>query len=154
MSTKRLSMRLYREILRLRHAGGLTQRQIARSLSVGVGTVCECLGRAQKAGLTWPLSADVDEARLAALLSAQHAPKRAAAQRALPDLARIHEELRRPGVTLQLLWVEHLRDHPDGYRYTQFCEHYRRFQRRSCPEFCGKAEMAYPPGGQDLVRSA
>jgi transposase len=133
MSTKRLSMRLYREILRLRHAGGLTQRQIARSLSVGVGTVCGCLGRAEAAGLSWPLPAEVDDAGLAALLSLHDAAKGVAAGRALPDLARIHEELRRPGVTLQLLWVEYLRDHPDGYRYTQFCEHYGRFRRTLSP---------------------
>ena len=53
--------------------------------------------------------------------------------RPLPDLARLYEELRRPGVTLQLLWVEYLRDHPDGYRYTQFCEHYHRFARKLSP---------------------
>ena len=133
MPTKRLPMRVYREILRLRHAGGLTQRQIARSLSVGVGTVCACLRRAQKAGLSWPLPAEVDEAQLTALLSVQRPAGAAAGRRAVPDLARIHEELRRRGVTLQLLWVEYLRDHPDGYRYTQFCEHYRRFQRRLSP---------------------
>lgn len=133
MPTKRLSMRLYREILRLRHAGGLTQRQIARSLSLGVGTVCGCLRRAEAAELSWPLGAEVDDARLEALLSPQHAAKGVAAGRGLPDLARIHEELRRPGVTLQLLWVEYLRDHPDGYRYTQFCEHYRRFRRTLSP---------------------
>ena len=29
----------------------------------------------------------------------------------------IHRELRRPGVTLQLLWGEHRSAHPDGYGY-------------------------------------
>ena len=132
MPTKRLPMRLSREILRLRHAGGLSQRQIARSLSVGLGTVCECLGRAAAAGLSWPLPTDLDDTSLDALLSPRRAADEAV-RRALPDLPRIHEELRRHGVTLQLLWVEYLRDHPDGYRYTQFCEHYRRFARRLSP---------------------
>ena len=133
MPTKRLPMRLLREILRLRHAGGLSQRQIARSLSIALGTVCECLGRAAAAGLSWPLPADFDETHLAALVSPQRGVEGPAAQRARPDLARIHTELRRPGVTLQLLWVEYLRDHPDGYRYTQFCEHYRRYARTLSP---------------------
>lgn len=132
MPPKRLPMRYLREILRLRHAGGLSQREIARSLSIGLGTVCECLGRAAAAGLGWPLPADFDDARLETLLTARptHATQ---PSRPLPDLARLHTEIHRPGVTLQLLWVEYLRDHPDGYRYSQFCEHYHRFVRRLSP---------------------
>jgi len=48
MLTRKLPMRLLRELLRLRHAGGLPQQQIARSLSIGLATVCECLGRTEK----------------------------------------------------------------------------------------------------------
>jgi transposase len=130
MPAKKLPMRLVREILRLRH-GGLSQRAIARSLSLGLGTVCECLSQAAKAGLAWPLAGDVDDGQLEALLGA--GPAADSCPRPLPDLAHLHEELRRKGVTLQLLWVEYLRDHPNGYRYTQFCEHYRRFARRLSP---------------------
>ncbi|OPK05673.1 MULTISPECIES: hypothetical protein [Pseudomonas] len=41
----------------------------------------------------------------------------------------IHRELRRKGVTLQLLWEEYLAAHAGQptYRYTQFVEHYRRY---------------------------
>src|SRR5437867_11918554 len=130
MPAKKLPMRLVREILRLRH-GGLSQRQIARSLSIGLGTVCACLAQAAKAGFGWPLPEELGDDRLAALLSAR--PGAGASSRPLPDLVRLHEELRRPGVTLQLLWFEYLRDHADGYRYTQFCEHYRRFARKLSP---------------------
>ena len=55
MPGKRLPMRHIREVLRLRHAGGLSQRGIARSMSIGLGTVCECLAAAARAGLKWPL---------------------------------------------------------------------------------------------------
>jgi transposase len=54
-------------------------------------------------------------------------------KRAQPDWARIHRELRRPHVTLQLLWQEYKLDHPDGYQYSQFCERYRRFQEQVDP---------------------
>ena len=50
--------------------------------------------------------------------------------RPLPDYAQVHRELRRPSVTLQLLHLEYLEQHPDGYRYTQFCEFYRRWRKR------------------------
>ncbi len=132
MPGKRLPMRYLREILRLRHAGGLSQREIARSLAIGLGTVCECLSGAAAAGLSWPLPPELDDAQLGRLLDEQGG-ERTHPGRSLPDLARLHTELRRRGVTLQLLWVEYLRDHPDGYRYTQFCEHYRRFARRLSP---------------------
>jgi transposase len=39
-------------------------------------------------------------------------------------------ELRRPGVTLELLHLEYLAAHPDGYRYSAFCGHYRRWLAR------------------------
>jgi hypothetical protein len=42
----------------------------------------------------------------------------------------MHAELRRAGVTLELLHLEYLREHPDGYRYTAFCDHYRKWLDR------------------------
>jgi len=42
----------------------------------------------------------------------------------MPDWAAVHRELRRPSVTLQLLWMEHKEAHPDGHQYTQFVHHY------------------------------
>ena len=53
--------------------------------------------------------------------------------RPLPDAAALHVELRRPGVTLQLLHLEYLERHPDGYRYTKFCEVYRAWVERRAP---------------------
>jgi transposase len=50
-----------------------------------------------------------------------------APMRPLPDCAQLHAELRRACVTLQLLHVEYLQAHPDGLRYSQFCEVYRRW---------------------------
>ncbi len=47
-----------------------------------------------------------------------------------PDGAWIHAERRKPGVTLELLHLEYLERNPDGYRYTQFCELYRRWLAR------------------------
>jgi transposase len=41
-------------------------------------------------------------------------------RRPQPDWAAIHRELRRPGVTLQLLWEEHRSVYPDGYGYSSY----------------------------------
>ena len=48
--------------------------------------------------------------------------------RPLPDMEYIHKELRRAHVTRHLLWEEYRADHADGYSYTQFCEHNRRWK--------------------------
>ena len=33
-------------------------------------------------------------------------------------------------MTLQILWDEYIEAHPDGYRYSRFCDLYRGFERR------------------------
>ncbi len=36
-------------------------------------------------------------------------------------------------MTLHLLWMESLEVHPSGYRYSQFCEIYRRWAKKLHP---------------------
>lgn len=118
-------MRKIKEILRLKWETGLAARQIAHSLSISHSTVLDMLRRAERAGFTWPLP-DLDDAALEAkLYPGNPDPKR---KRPEPDMAYIHRELRRKGVTLQLLWLEYKQAHPDGLQYSQFCEHYRQWQ--------------------------
>jgi transposase len=49
-------------------------------------------------------------------------PRRGAAGAPGSGLARLHEELKRRGVTLVLLWQEYRTEHPDGYGYSRFCD--------------------------------
>jgi transposase len=131
MARLRLRMRQIREVLRLRFERGLSQREIARAVSASVGAVCEYLRRAKEAGLSWPLPEEFDDAALEAkLFSEAH---RAVIPKAPPDCSWIHRELRRKGVTLQLLHLEYLEANPGGYRYSQFCEHYKRFREKLNP---------------------
>ncbi len=44
-----------------------------------------------------------------------------------PDFALVHQELKRPGVTLQLLWEEYARSNAQAYKYTSFSVKYRQF---------------------------
>ncbi len=130
MSAPRLPMRKIRNVLRLKHEQGLTHRAVAQACSIGVGTVTLYLQRAAALGLGWPLPAALDEAALEARLFPRAAPLR---ERIRPDCGWIHRELRRVGVTLQLLWEEYAQVHPDGYRYSQFCVIYRHWARRLRP---------------------
>ena len=119
-------MRKIREILRLR-AAGKSQRQIALSVGIGQSTVGDYLTRARLAGVSWPTALDD-----AALERALYPPRPAVptAERPQPDWACVHRELKRKGVTLFLLWEEYKADHPDGFHYSWFCEHYRAYAGR------------------------
>lgn len=131
MVAKRLLMRTLREILRLKYEAKLPHRAIARACAVGVGTVSLYVQRAHEAGLGWPLPDGLDEGTLEARLFCRAAPLQAPYP--LADLPTLHQELKRPGVTLHLLWLEYLESHPGGYRYSQFCELYRRWAKKLHP---------------------
>ncbi len=132
MPVERLSMRQIKEVLRLKFATHLSQRQIARSLKLSTGVVAKYLAAAERAGLReWPLPEEMDEAALARTLWPQSDPPPAATQRlATLDFASIHTELKRKGVTRLLLWEEYAAAHPEGYGYTQFCVLYRDWRSR------------------------
>jgi len=129
MATERLSMRQTREILRQKWTLGLSHRAVARSLRVGLGTISSVTRRAEAAGLDW---AQVQTLTDEALEGRLYGRPDVAGQgpRPAPDCAWIHAERRRPGVTLELLHTEYLERYPDGYRYTQFCDLYRRWLAR------------------------
>jgi len=106
MPAVRLSMRKVRDVLRLKFDGGQTNRRIARSCQISRPTVSDYLLRFEKAGLTWPAAARLDDAALEGKLFPP-APVASTAQRAAPDWSQVHRELRCRGVTLTLLWHEY-----------------------------------------------
>lgn len=123
MPAKRLSMRKIREVLRLKHECGRSNREIARSCLVSRSTVADYLLRFQACGLGWPLPADLNESALDRLL---FPPRDSIPQiiRTLPDWHEVHKNLRRKGVTLALLWQEYKEKDPTGYQYSWFCKQY------------------------------
>jgi transposase len=129
MAAERLSMRQIREILRQKWALGLSHRAVAQSLRVGLGTISSVVSRAKAAGLDWAqVQAVPDDALEGRLYGRPEVSGQR--QRPAPDCAWIHAERRRPGVTLELLHLEYLERHPDGYRYTRFCDLYRAWLER------------------------
>ena len=125
-------MRQIVDVLRLTFEQSRSQREIAQSLGLAQSTVHEYRRRFTASGLPWPLPADVDEASLEAALFTRvdGAP---VATRPVPDWATVQQELKRKGVTLQLLWLEYKQREPDGYQYTQFCRHYHAWAARLEP---------------------
>ena len=131
MPTERLSMRKTREVLRLRFACGLSKRRIAAAIGISATAAGEYVARARRAGLSWPLPADLGDEALERRLFPPPADRPGA--RPEPDWAAIHLELRRADVTLALLWEEYRGRVPDGFSYSWFCEHYRLWSGRLSP---------------------
>ena len=133
MPGERLSMRKIREVLRLRFAQGLSQRAIGASVRLSAGAVNACLSRARIAGLGWPLPEGLDDTQLEALLYPPP-PDVVAERRPLPDWTVVHRELRRPNVTLALLWEEYRTSvGKDGFGYSWYCELYSAWASRLKP---------------------
>lgn len=126
MPRERLSMRKIREVLRLKFDCHLSEREIAQSCAISRSTVGEYQRRYEQTGLSWPLPADLDDAQLEAALFPP-LPCVARTARPQPDWPQVHQELRRKGVTLFLLWQEYKAAHPTGYQYSQFCHHYHQW---------------------------
>lgn len=119
-----ISMRKIKSILRLHFESKLSQHQIASSLKLSVGVVNKYIQRATTAGLGWPLPAACeDEQQLQRELNSNK--KTAAKSRLSIDFGIIHQELRRKGVTLQLLWEEYSTSHTAPVSYSHFCLNYR-----------------------------
>jgi hypothetical protein len=112
----------------LKYEAALAHRAIAQACTVGLGTVSSYLTRATAAGLTWPLPDGLDDAALEARLFARPADP-AHLDRTVPEWPHLHQELKRAGVTLQLLWTEYRAAHPTGYAYGHFCDRYCRWAR-------------------------
>jgi transposase len=123
-------MRNINELLRLHFEARLSQRQIAAATKLSVGVINKYLAAAEAAHLSWPLPEGLNEAQLRRLLfpDPAHSPSE---PKILPDFAQVHQELKRKGVTRQLLWEEYCAQHPEHhYAYTQFCVYYQEWKQR------------------------
>ena len=127
MPAKRVSMRKIRDVLRLTQMMGLSRRQVAEATGVCKSTVSDYIRRAEAAGITWPITDRLGDAELELRLFPVVGKTTV---RAEPDWPRIHAELKRPGVTLVLLWQEYQAEHPGGYSYSRFCELFDRWRAR------------------------
>lgn len=131
MPNKRTSMRKIRDILRQKWELGQSDRAISKSCSVSKTTVKECVCRAERAGLGWPLPEDLDDARLEATLypGVKNVNTRMMGS-GTPDWEEVYTELKKKEVTLRLLWEELRERNPEAWGYSWYCEQFAQWKKK------------------------
>ncbi len=124
-------MTKYREILRL-YSLGFSQQNIAYSCSVSKKTVNRVINKAKELNIFWPLDDKQADDVLGELLFPS--AKKSAATKRMPDLAYIHKELLKNGVSKKLLWTEYMEgcrlNNEEPLMYSQFCYHIQQDEQK------------------------
>jgi len=117
-----------KEVLRLKYDAALSHRQIAAACGISKGAVAKFVGLAEANGIGWPLPETLSERDLE---SRFYPSNQSAKPDDEPDWFWVHQELKKTGVTRQLLWSEHVAKHPGYARsYTTFSVRYRQWKQR------------------------
>ena len=121
-------MRKIRDVMRLRYSGGLSVRQISRSTKISVGSIQKLLTKAKELDVSWPLPEAMNDSQLARLFY-PGADTQVSTRFQIPHWPTVHQELKRPFMTKQLLWEEYSQQYPNRcLSYSRFCERYRQWQ--------------------------
>jgi transposase len=138
-------MRPIRRALELLAEKNHSIRYIAGVCGVSRSAINEYQVRADQAGLVWPLPTDMSDA---ALESRLFRSKAVVSQFPEPDWAEIYRQMRAiKGANLQVFHAEYLIEHPDGMKYSTFCEKYRSFAKKNAPTM----RFVFGPGEAAMV---
>lgn len=124
-------MRRIRDCLRLNFEAKMNQNQISRTLKIGRATVQSYFSRFNQSGLNWETVCDYSDEQLELSLFKKSTDNTTTiSDRPLPDFKYIHKEMKRPCVTLQLLWEEYIETNPASLKRSQFCWHYKQWRKK------------------------
>lgn len=115
-----------REILKFKRDMNLSIRDIASATGGSKSAVADVMKRAKATGLTIDELLPLEDKALVAKL---YPPAPLSREKVEPNLEHIYQELKKPNVTLMLLWEEYKSKNPDGLMYTQYCQRYRDFKK-------------------------
>jgi transposase len=128
MAQRRKSVRKIKETIRL-HEAGFNKKQIARLVLITRKTARKYIEKAESTGLSYAVMGRMTPKQIYTRLFPVR-PEDELRSKPKPDWQIIYTEMKRKGMTLQLLWEEYIAIHPEGYRYSQFCHHYRQWKRK------------------------
>jgi transposase len=134
MANKPITMNKIKQIIRL-YTQSKGTKFISRHTGVARGTVKKYLVKFRDTRLTYEDINELSDQGLSDLFGkppvAKEPTKRYEQLRAF--FPYLDKALRSTGFTREKLWREYIEKHPDGYRYTQFCICYSKWQKRVNP---------------------
>ena len=150
MSGTPIEMSKVKQVIRM-YESGVPKRDIARRLCISKNTVKDYIKKAEEKNLSPPelLEKATPELEGVFMASVYTNEKYLQLESQFPYF---EKELKRTGVTRQLLWHEYKRRNPDGYGYSQFCNHFYRWQKTSNASM----HMEHEPGdnrGTNFIRN-
>ncbi|MDJ1498970.1 IS21 family transposase [Cytophagaceae bacterium DM2B3-1] len=127
MANKTLDMITLRQIVRLK-SEGKSHKYIARNLAISRTTLIEYVKQLSCSGLDWKHLLELDDSSLQELAQPQTTLDRRH-QKLQTFFPYMEKELKRTGVTRQLLWQQYCQQEKEPYSYSQFCFHYQHYCR-------------------------
>lgn len=122
-------MRKVRELLRLCIEQGLSARQGAKIIGIGKTAASQYTAGFKASGLKLSSIEAMSDTELLSILNLKREADNTRYTMLAQLFPRFEKELKRTGVTLQLLWEEYSQTHEDSYGYSQFCHHYYHWRK-------------------------
>ncbi len=127
MPRERIHVRYMRKLLALTYESKLGLRDVSRVTGVSKTTISEYLVRFRRTGISYEESLQLTDAELLGLFEQRKQQESEQYTQLMGLYPEYAKRLKLRGMTKQLLWEEYRTHHPDGYRYSQFCHHFRMF---------------------------
>ena len=133
MANKPIVMSKLRKVLQL-YLKGKSKQFISKYLSVSRNTIKKYLRQFSKLGLSTEELDQLSDLELEKLFVESPVAGPSARQKSMYSFfPYMEKELKKTGVTRQLMWQEYIEKHPDGLRSTQFSEHYNKWSKKVKP---------------------
>jgi len=129
MANKPIQMRKVRELLRLHFEQNLSARKAAKIVGIGKTASSQYVAGFKTSGLDYPSLCKLSDTELIQAINIKKETQNARYEELLGLFPNFEEELKRTGVTLQLLWEEYKSERKDYYGYSQFCHHYYHWRK-------------------------
>lgn len=128
MANRRITMNKVKEVIRLKEQSKLKIRAIARTLKISRPSVDSYLSQFKATGLKYDDIKDMPDDQVQDLFVKKE-PYVSKKLKILYDrFEYMAKELKKTGVTLQLLWEEYKQEYPGGYESSQFGYYYQKWR--------------------------
>lgn len=129
MANKPLQMRKVRELLRLYFEQDISARKAAKIIGIGKTAASQYVAGFKSSGLSYPSVHKISDTELVQAINQKKEDQNPRYKELYGLFPYFEKELKRTGVTLQLLWKEYKEERGDYYGYSQFCHHYYHWRK-------------------------